>query len=99
MKGERQAILVDEIARGLNFGYAKAGICGYELGVTDEDWAAWREYEKKAGTKLAVMNIQRYRNPSEIPELKPGAEQKSFREKAKDAAKADAQRLRERGTE
>jgi len=94
---EEQAILVDEIARELNLGYAKAGIAVYEHGVTREDWVAWKAYEKKAGTRLTVMNIQRYRNPAQIKKMVEGDQPKSFRERDKDQAKADARRLRGEG--
>ena len=97
LKGERQAILVDEIARELNLGYAKAGIAVYERGVTPEDWEAWKAYEQKAGTRLTVMNIQRYKNPSQIKKPVEGEQPKSFRERDTDQAKAEARRLREKG--
>ena len=64
---EEEHILVDEIARHLGLGYAKAGRVVYDSGVTRDDWNAWLEYESRHGTRLAVQDIQRYRNPSEIP--------------------------------
>jgi len=96
-ESEAQTILVDEIARELNLGYAKAGICVYERGVTREDWQAWKAYEQECGTRLTVMNIQRYRNPSEIKTPVEGEQPKSFRERDTDQAKAEARRLREKG--
>ena len=61
------ADLLDEIARHLNLGYAKAGRVVHEVGVGPEDWRAWLAYETEQGTALTVQNIQRYRHPEEIP--------------------------------
>jgi len=50
-----------------NFGHAKAWDVVSRLGTTPEDVGAWREYEQTQGTRLASLNLQRYRNPDATP--------------------------------
>lgn len=90
------AELVDAIARKFNMGYAKAGIVVNEIGVDLEDWNAWKEYESKNGTRLAVMNIQRFKNPADIPAEVLGEAPKSFKQKDVDDAKSKAKTMREK---
>ena len=93
-----QAELVDEIAREFCMGYVKAGICVNELGVTRDDWEAWKAYREKNGSRLAVMQIQRFKSPDDIPAEVIGTEQsapKSFKQQEVDQAKADAKQLRD----
>ena len=90
------AELVDAIARKFGMGYAKAGIVVNELGVDMEDWNAWKEYETKNGTRLAVMNIQRFKNPADIPAEVLGEAPKSFKQKEVDDAKSKAKEMREK---
>ena len=90
------AELVDAIARKFNMGYAKAGIVVNEIGVDLEDWNAWKEYEAKNGTRLAVMQIQRFKNPADIPAEVLGEAPKSFKQKDVDDAKSKAKAMREK---
>lgn len=92
-----QAELVDAIAREFCMGYAKAGICVNELGVGMEDWNAWKAYRDEHGSRLAVMQIQRFKNPSDIPKEVQGKTQgskKSFKQQDVDDAKAQAREMR-----
>ena len=90
------AELVDAIARKFSMGYAKAGIVVNELGVDLNDWNDWKEYEQKHGTRMAVMNIQRFKNPKDIPAEVAGEAPKSFKQKDVDDAKAKAKEMREK---
>lgn len=97
-----QAELVDAIAREFCMGYAKAGICVNELGVDMEDWNAWKAYREEHGSRLAVMQIQRFKNPSDIPKEVQGKNQgskKSFKQQEVEDAKAEAKAMRDKAGE
>ena len=87
--------LIDDIAMTFAIGYAKAGKIVETFGTNQEMWEQWKAYKEEKGIRLAVMNIQRYPTPGDIPgsneePLKPFAQQQE------EKAKADARRLREK---
>jgi len=97
-----KAELVDVIAREFCMGYVKAGRCVQELDITEDDWNAWKKYRDKHGSRLAVMQIQRWKNPADIPQEVAGTaqgEKKSFKQQDVDQAKADAKAQRDADAE
>ncbi len=87
--------LIDEIAMSFAIGYAKAGAIVEKFGTTQETWKLWKAYSEEKGIRLAVMNIQRYPTPEDIP----GSDEqpmKPFAQQQEEKAKADARRLREK---
>lgn len=76
-EGEVSALhrLTDRIAREFGLGYRKAALAIETQGTTEADVDAWVDYalcrgeyaELGGSRRLACMNIQRWRSPSQIP--------------------------------
>lgn len=56
-----------QVARHWSFALDRAREILGTLGHTWEDWVDWLRYEKEHGTRLAVLNFQRFRSPHELP--------------------------------
>lgn len=59
--------LVDRIAREFSLGYLKASMAVEKNLLTEADVDAWVEYAGETSRRLAAMQIQRWKHPSQIP--------------------------------
>lgn len=64
--------LVEEITLKFPMGYHKAFDVVDKVGVTAEDLPAWEAFAREKGMRLAVWAIQRFKNPSQMPQAQGG---------------------------
>jgi uncharacterized protein YdaU (DUF1376 family) len=79
-----------------NFGHARAFEVVERLGTTREDIAAWVEFERDNGTRLASMLLQRHRHPRDVPPRNDGKTPESFSERSKRKTMEDLMDLLEK---